>query len=82
MPKKIDDHWLPDARGRYKRKVGYRIDVNGTRKHSPFNFGKNKEKAKARLARVRELWEHVREGRHKQVVVFECGVQTLLVKIP
>jgi DNA-binding CsgD family transcriptional regulator len=59
MPKKIDDEWLPDSRGRYRRKVGWWINEAGTRKQYPFSFGTDKDQAKARLARARELWSQV-----------------------
>lgn len=59
MPKKSDDQWLPDARGRYRRKVGRWVDKADKRKPYPFNFGADKDQAKARLARVRELWAQI-----------------------
>ena len=59
MPKKTDDEWLPDSRGRYRRKVGWWINEAGTRKQYPFSYGTDKDQAKARLARVRELWAQV-----------------------
>ena len=59
MPKKSDDEWLPDARGRYRRKVGWWVKGAGKRKQYPFNFGTDKDQAKARLVRVRELWAQV-----------------------
>lgn len=65
MPKKSDDEWLPDARGRYRRKVGWWNNEAGQRKQYPFTFGKNKDQAKARLARVRELWAEV-EKQHAE----------------
>tara|TARA_R110002072_G_C7978288_1_gene535821 strand:- start:31868 stop:32686 length:819 start_codon:yes stop_codon:yes gene_type:complete len=61
MPKKTDDEWLPDSRGRYRRKVGFWVTKNGRREQYRFSFGDNLNKAKARLARVRELWAHVEE---------------------
>ncbi|MCD0463071.1 helix-turn-helix domain-containing protein [Roseiconus lacunae] len=61
MPKKTDDEWLPDSRGRYRRKVGFWVNKNGRREQYRFSFGDNLNKAKARLARVRELWAHVEE---------------------
>lgn len=61
MPKKTDDEWLPDGRGRYRRKVGFWINKSGKREQYRFSFGDNLDKAKARLARVRELWAHVEE---------------------
>jgi DNA-binding CsgD family transcriptional regulator len=61
MPKKSDDEWLPDSRGRYVRKVGWWINESGERKQYPFKFGTTSDKAKARLLRVRELWSHVEE---------------------
>lgn len=38
MPKKADDEWLPDDRGRYVRKVGYWINKSGKRILYPFKF--------------------------------------------
>ena len=61
MPKKTDGEWLPDSRGRYRRKVGFWVNKNGRREQYRFSFGDNLNKAKARLARVRELWTHVEE---------------------
>jgi hypothetical protein len=59
MPKKSDDEWLPDERGRFRRKVGSWKSESGVVKEYPFTFGTNKDQAKARLARVRELWAEV-----------------------
>ena len=59
MPKKNDDDWQPDARGRYRRKVGWWINEAGKRKTYTFSFGTDKDQAKARLTRVRELWAQV-----------------------
>ena len=59
MPKKSDDDWLPDERGRYRRKVGWWKNDSGVVKEYPFTFGTNKDQAKARLVRVRELWAEV-----------------------
>lgn len=65
MPKRIDDEWIPDARGRYRRKVGWWINEHGSRKQYPFSLGTDKNQAKARLARVRELWSHLVQ-KHKE----------------
>jgi len=59
MPKKSDDEWAPDERGRYRRKVGSWKNESGKVKEYPFTFGTNKDQAKARLVRVRELWAEV-----------------------
>ncbi|MCH7686431.1 MAG: hypothetical protein IH899_07090 [Planctomycetes bacterium] len=59
MPKKSDDKWLPDQRGRYRRKVGWWVSEAGKRKQYPFSFGTEKDQAKVRLIRVRELWAQV-----------------------
>ena len=67
MPKKTDGEWLTDARGRYRRKVGWWNNEAGQRKQYPFSFGKNKDQAKARLARVRELGAEI-EKQHADSV--------------
>jgi len=59
MPKKTDDEWLPDARGRYRRKVGWWVTKAGERKKYTFSFGTDKDQAKARLVRVKEVWAQV-----------------------
>jgi hypothetical protein len=59
VPKRSDDDWLPDHRGRYRRRVGWWVTSAGIRKHYTFSFGTDKHQAKARLARVRELWSQV-----------------------
>ncbi len=56
MPRKSVDEWLPDERGRYRRRVGWWEDDHGNRKQFPFHFGTNKDQAAARLVRVKELW--------------------------
>lgn len=61
MPRKLTDEWLPDERGRYRRKVGWWIDENKKRKQYPFHFGTNKDQACARYMRVKELWSLVEE---------------------
>ena len=61
MPKKSDDEWLPDARGRYRRKVGWWVNESGKRKQYVFGFGTSIDQAKARLIRVREFWSHVEQ---------------------
>ena len=64
MPKKSDEDWEPDERGRYPRKVGWWINNRGKRSKYTFRFGKDKDQAKARLARVRELWAEVEKQNH------------------
>ena len=59
MPKKTDDQWLPDQRGDYPRKVGWWINRSGKRVQYKFKFGRDRDQAKARLIRVRELWAQV-----------------------
>ena len=61
MPKKSDDEWEPDNRGRYRRRVGFWLNKAEKREQYRFTFGKNLAKAKARLARVRELWAFIEE---------------------
>ena len=61
MPKKTDDEWKPDGRGRYRRRVGFWLNLKEKREQYRFDFGTNRDKAKARLARVRELWAHAEE---------------------
>jgi DNA-binding CsgD family transcriptional regulator len=61
MPKKSDDEWLPDQRGRFRRKVGWWVNESGKRKQYPFGFGTSIDQAKARLVRVREFWSHVEQ---------------------
>lgn len=61
MPKKNDDEWKPDERGRLRRKVGWWISKAGKRKQYPFGFGSNIDQAKARLVRVRELWAYIEQ---------------------
>lgn len=59
MPKKSDDKWLSDQRGDYPRKVGWWINRSGKRAPYKFKFGRDKDQAKARLIRVKELWAQV-----------------------
>lgn len=61
MPRKSVDQWLPDDRGRYRRRVGWWEDEKGNRKQFPFHFGTNKDQAAARLLRVKELWAWIEE---------------------
>ena len=62
MPKKSIEDWKTDDRGNYPRKVGKWRNNAGKIKPKPFKFGKNKAQAKARLARVEELWSFVVEA--------------------
>lgn len=61
MPRKSVDEWLPDERGRYRRRVGWWKDDRGNRKQFPFHFGTNKDQAAARLLRVKELWAWIEQ---------------------
>lgn len=61
MPRKSVDEWLPDERGRYRRRVGWWEDDHGNRKQFPFHFGMNKDQAAARLVRVKELWAWIEQ---------------------
>ncbi len=70
MPRKKDDDWQSDGRGRYRRKVGVWFSPSDMKlKPYKFSFGTNKDKAKARLARVREVWAHVVEREKKPPVI-------------
>jgi DNA-binding CsgD family transcriptional regulator len=62
MPKKIDDIWEPDERGDFPRKVGKWRNKAGKIEPRKFKFGRNLNQAKARLARVRELWSFVEQA--------------------
>jgi hypothetical protein len=74
MPKKTDDEWVPDERGRFRRKVGWWKNETGKVKEYPFTFGTNKDQAKARLARVRELWVEVEKlWRQEPLLVGSVG---------
>lgn len=61
MPRKSIDIWLPDERGRYRRKVGWWEPKPGARKLYKFDFGTNKDQASGRFIRVKELWARVEE---------------------
>jgi len=61
MPRKSLDVWLPDERGRYRRKVGWWEPKPGARKLYKFDFGSNKDQASGRFIRVKELWARVEE---------------------
>lgn len=59
MPRKKDaSEWKTDARGRYRRMVGWK-DEGGKRVQQPFYFGTDLDQAKARYLRLRELWAHL-----------------------
>ena len=62
MPKKTDDEWEPDGRGDFPRKVGKWRNRAGVIEARKFKFGRNRNQAKARLSRVRELWTFVEQA--------------------
>jgi len=65
MPRKKDtSEWKTDARGRYRRMIGWRTE-NGKRVQQPFYFGTDLDQAKARYLRVKELWAHL-ERSHEE----------------
>src|SRR5271157_5338043 len=69
MPRKKDtSEWKTDARGRYRRMIGWKIE-NGKRVQRPFYLGTDLDHAKARYLRVRELWAHL-ERTHKESLTF------------
>jgi hypothetical protein len=55
MPKKKDNsEWKPDARGRYRRIVGWKME-DDERVPQLFYFGADLDQAKGRYLRVKEL---------------------------
>lgn len=61
MPRKSTDEWVPDERGRYRRKVGWWEAKPGTKKLYKFDLGTNKDQACGRLIRLKELWSRVED---------------------
>lgn len=47
----------PDAKGRYRPYVGWKIGEDGSRKQHRFNLGTDRREAEKRLSRLRELYE-------------------------
>ena len=46
----------PDAKGRYRPYLGWKICEDGVRRQHRFNLGSDRKEAEARMARLRELW--------------------------
>ncbi len=55
MPSRKND-LRPDAKGRYRPYLGWKIGENGVRRQHRFNLGSDRKEAEARMARLRELW--------------------------
>ena len=59
MPRKKDtSEWKTDARGRYRRMIGWK-EEGGKRVQQPFYLGTDLDQAKARCVRLKELWAHL-----------------------
>lgn len=46
----------PDAQGRYRPYLGWKIGEDGIRRQHRFNLGTDRKEAERRIARLRELW--------------------------
>src|SRR4051794_22433571 len=67
MPRRKDtNEWKADARGRYRRMVGWKED-GGKRVQQPFYLGDDLDQAKARYLRVKELWAHLERAHERSL---------------
>lgn len=46
----------PDAQGRYRPYLGWKLGEDGVRRQHRFNLGSDRKEAERRMARLRELW--------------------------
>lgn len=46
----------PDAQGRYRPYLGWKVGEDGIRRQHRFNLGTDRKEAERRMARLRELW--------------------------
>lgn len=46
----------PDANGRYRPYLGWKLGEDGQRRQHRFNLGSDRKEAERRMARLRELW--------------------------
>jgi hypothetical protein len=49
----------PDAKGRYRPYLGWKVSGDGIRRQHRFNLGTDRREAEARMSRLRELWKEV-----------------------
>ncbi|MDD4271139.1 MAG: hypothetical protein PHN77_23210, partial [Thermoguttaceae bacterium] len=58
MPSRKTD-LRPDAKGRYRPYLGWKLGEDGIRRQHRFNLGTDRKEADARMGRLRELWAEV-----------------------
>lgn len=52
-----DRHLKPDASGRYRPYLGWKVGSDGVRRQHRFNLGTDRKEAERRLAKLREVYE-------------------------
>ena len=55
MPSRKTD-LRPDAKGRYRPYLGWKVGEDGVRRQHRFSLGTDRKEAEARMSRLRELW--------------------------
>jgi hypothetical protein len=61
----------PDAKGRYRPYLGWKVGDDGKRRQHRFNLGTDRKEADRRTARLRELWvenEKAAGGSHQDLI--------------